>query len=401
MFIVYYYGKDNKYYSYDGDKFKNTKKRPKGFELKKGFEANQSGLKLYYEKTKDEAKELVDLNITKRDITTYENERQAKLYLLNAYLPEKYRMKKGKKWFSDFDRIEYEEYDFIENCNNVGLLYTKTGKFENVSAYDVNSFYSRILGDRRSQFQIPIDKPKYKTINQIPEKLEYGIYRVLITYKGKPTDDIHKLFNFSKKHYYTHIDLKYALFLQSRYKKFNVKLICDGEPNMIYYSKFIKAKSIFGAWYNHFYNAKSKVKKNSLVKFILNVWGYLCRQSQPIIQPEKVIDSWSEEKQNKFDFEYDKVKNGEQYFKCLKLSNIYRYSLARMKPFLLSTVRSRMRDYISSSNSIDKIIRIYIDSFILSEDNKFFEKKKESIKHDKYHKKDIEIEALNKIKILN
>ena len=401
MFTVYYYRSDEKYHSYNGDKFMSSFKRPQGFELKKGFSATHEGLKKFHSKVEKDSKELVDLGITKKNVTTYENEIQAKFYLLNAFLPEKYRMKKGIKWFSCFPSINLEEHLFIKNTNNVGLLYTKKGIFKNVSAYDINSFYSQILGYKNSQFKIPISEPTFKVLDKLPNKLEYGIYRVLITYKGKPEDDVNKLFNFSKNHYYTHIDLKCALWLQTKYDNFKVQLICDDRPNAIIYTKFIKSKVLFGQWFNHFNKAKKRTKGNIIIKQILNIWGYMCQYTKQIRKSETTIDKWSNEKQQNYNFQFYKVINGEQYYELQKKTNIYMFSLARMKPFLLSTVRQRMRDYIISSNKIDKIIRIYIDAFILSEDSDFFESKKESIKYDKYHKKDVEIKALNNITILN
>lgn len=401
MFTVYYYGSDDKYHSYNGDKFRSSFKRPQGFEVKKGYTTTQKGLKKFHSRVKKDCQELVDLGITKKNVTTYDNEIQAKFYLLNVFLPEKFQMTKGKKLFSCYPSINLEEHIMIKNCNNVGLLYTQKGIFKFVSAYDVNSFYSRVLGYQNSQFKIPISEPIFKVLDTLPDKLEYGIYRVLITYKGKPEDDVNKLFNFSKNHYYTHIDLKSALWLQTKYDNFKVQLICDDSPNAMIYTKFIRSKVLFGKWFNHFNKGKKKAKGNMIIKQLMNIWGYLCQYTKLIRKSETTIDKWSSEKQKKYDFQFYKVIKGEQFFELQKKTNIYRYTLGRMKPFLLATVRQRMRDYIISSNKIGKIIRIYIDSFILSEDSDFFEEKTESIKHDKYHKKDVEIKALNDIKIMN
>lgn len=400
--VVVYYQNNNKYHSFDGDKFTASYKRPQGFQVCKGFTPNQKGLKKYHRKIQEKAKEIQDKGITKKNIVLdYKTEIDAKFFMLNAYLPEQYRMKKGQTWFNQFPDIEYQEHIFMNNCNNAGLLYTQKGIFENVSAYDVNSFFPRVLGYKNSQFQIPISEPKFKQLESLPKKLEYGIYRVKITYKGESTDDVHKVFNFSKTNYYTHIDLKYALFLQTRYDTLKVRLINDGQNNAMTYDKFISSKSLFGGWFKNFYEGKKQAKGNFLLKRMLNIWGYICRYTHRITKKLETIEKWELSKQEKFHFEYHCEKKGEVYFSLQKKNNIYRYGIARMKPFLVSVVRQRMRDYISSSKCMKQIVRIYIDSFILSEDNQFFEKKTESIKHDKYHKKDVEIKALNNIKILN
>lgn len=212
MFVVYYKGKDEKYHSYDGNKFRAQFKRPDGFEVQKGFDVNKKGLKEFHKKIEVDSKELEEKGILKQNVTSFKSETQARFNILNSYIPDDYKMQKGKGWFSQFPNIDLEEHVFMNNCNNMGLLYTKTGIFKNVSAYDINSFFSRILGGKQSNFKIPISKPIFKTISEIPDKLEYGIYRVMITYNGKKTDDIFKLFNFSKAHHYTHIDLKQALY---------------------------------------------------------------------------------------------------------------------------------------------------------------------------------------------
>lgn len=165
------------------------------------------------------------------------------------------------------------------------------------------------------------------------------------------------------------------------------------------YTKFIKSRKIFSRWFNRLYAGKKKTKGNILIKSILNVWGYLCAYSKKLKLKESTIESWSDDKMMKFDYIPYKIIKGEQYYHVQKKTNIYQLNIARLKPFLMSTAKQRMRENVK--NNLNEIVRIYIDGIISTEDIPSLENKTESIKYDKYHKKDVEIKALNDINILN
>jgi hypothetical protein len=107
--------------------------------------------------------------------------------------------------FEDMDEIDSIEYEWIEACNNSGLNYCASGKYD-CHGYDYSSQYPAILASE--QFEIPTKKGIQKTIANLPAKLEVGFCKVKMT-----SNDIRfkKVFGFSKKNVYTHTSLFFAL----------------------------------------------------------------------------------------------------------------------------------------------------------------------------------------------
>lgn len=65
----------------------------------------------------------------------------------------------------------------------------------------------------------------------------------------------------------------------------------------------------------------------------------------------------------------------------------FKLPLARLKPFLIAESRKRMKDAIWKN--LDKVVRVYTDSFVLTEDDPSYKKKSTLKIEKKYHGKNI------------
>lgn len=400
MFTVYF-KLNNKYISFNGLVSRTTDKIPSnGFYMNKPTSYDLDGLIAYHKQLEIEQAELSKIEWFKLNYLEWNSHDDAKVRILNGFLPAQYRFTKGKRWFHQFPNVKFQEHIFMNNCNNGGMIYHKVGDYNNVHAYDWNNFFSSILGGCKSQFKIPISEAKYETIQELPKTLKYGIYRALVVFNGPADDDIHKVINFSSAHHYTHMDLQTILYYSSIDARLTVRMICDEYPNVMYYEKFIRSKELFGKWYKYLSGAKDLVKKNSVSKSMLNIWGHLCASEQYKFQARnETISKWSIKKQNKYIFTPNDNMSTDCMIQYQKKDNLYRYSLARMKPFLMSASRKRIVNIIGNTSILPMIVRIYTDGIIATERIEKLDKLVMTIKKDKYHGKDISIKSLTKIVI--
>ena len=404
MFIVYYFSKKlNKYVTSNGESISMTKLMPRGMYLTSPFNATHDGLKEYHAKLKTDQREIsgmlpddVDLPYIK-----FQSHRVAKLLCLNKLLPKKYQRKKGEGFLDICPRVKKEEGIWLNGCYNAGLTYAEKGTYKNVSAYDYNSYYSRILGGRKGGFKIPMCEPRFEIIKELPRKIPYGVYRAKITYDGP--DDIQKVFAFSSNNFYTHIDLKNAHGLSlKRFPSLKIELIDDDTPNAMIYDDLIMAKDIFGHWFETLSEIKEKTKGNHLIKQMMNIWGFICEKSVVVKKiPWSEIQTWSHEKSLQYDmYPLDGMMGDDPIFTCIYLGNPFRTSMGRIKPFLQATARDRIAQMVRKSSIYDNIIRIYYDGLISKKPIEVYEKGVgHSMKYDKYHGHDITIRSKIDIEI--
>jgi len=402
MFVVFYFSKKtNQYTTFDGSKYSKVSQRPKGFYLTKPFDATEEGLKGYHEKLLSDQKVITQLlpNNIYLPYVKFHSHRTAKLNCLEKLIDKKFQKKKGQQYFGMFDKVTKDEHQWISKCKNAGLIYAKKGIYKKVSAYDYNSYYSSILGGCRSQFQIPISCPRLETISKLDKKLQYGIYRVNIQYDG--SDEIEKVFSFSKDNHYTHIDVMTAQSLKiSRFPSLTIELIQDGESNAMIYDNLIKAKDIFGKWYKTLSTIKETTHKNLLAKQMLNIWGTLCEKNNLVIKRRlSEIQKWSSEKQNEYEMlPLDGMLSDDPMFTCQLKLYPYKLPLARIKPFLIAKGRDRISEFVRRNGFFENVVRIFYDGFISKVPIDYYEKKVgHSMKYDKYNNHDITIKSKTEI----
>jgi len=390
---VFYKTEDNRYRVFDGEKCKTVDEYPNAFEQSKGYTIDKKGLKKYHNDLGKQSQELRDAGF-RFNYLVFGSHKRAIVRIFNYYLPQTYQMKKGKQWFKEIDDIDYNEFMMHKGCFNSGLIFGQRGIYSNTVAIDRHSYFSHILGHKSGNFQIPISKPRYETLKELPKgkDLKYGIYRVKITC---PNIEVQKFFSFSKQNTYTHIDIETAQYLKTQYDDFNLEL--SNEPNnAMIYDKIVRSTYFFGDWFENVVEFKKKLKHNKLCKQILNLWGRICQQRNDFKREANIndINSWSDEEINKYEFfhKYNEI------FEYVPKDNWYQINLGRMKPFLLAMSRKRLFDTIYKNK--EKVVRVYVDGIIFTSDMKY--KETPTMKFDsKYHGKTLKIINANSVKILN
>ena len=392
------YCKSNDYFlMYDGEKFKEFKKRPNGYnELHKDFYDEKMDLKTclinYHNKLMiwfDEINTGLNLKL-KRE--WYSSEVKLLYFLFKLFRTDKK---------AEYDPITYDESLWIEKCYKAGLTYGEVGEYENVNAYDFKKFYSNIIGGDNTKKQFPVKAGEPKILTELPEKmkdLQYGIYRVKITSKK---ENITKIFAFSKDHHYTHEDIQYASFLKKWGFIDNIELIQDGDDNALLYYELINSKDIFGRYVNIINKLALEYPKNKTIKALLSsLWGRIWTKNTITRMTEEKWVSLDEEEQNKyycvkveFEFNYDR-KEFDNILSFVKASSLYKYNI-RLQPFITSFARKKMGNQIVKY--FDDIIRVQTDGVIFkNSDITCNIQKGLYIKDDKYDGKNIFIKN-NKI----
>jgi hypothetical protein len=183
----------------------------------------------------------------------------------------------------------------------------------------------------------------------------YGIFRCKIT----GSEDMAKLFRFSKYDKYTHNDLNSAQELG-----LHVELIQDGEANALLYSKArCKGSDVFDDVVRELYVLKSKCK---LAKAILSaLWGCLCQ-----LKYEKKSTKHHRNKGEQM--ELDGVDDacihlrpmGEDVkVKYVHPEKYYKYMYGRIGAFLTSKVRLTMVKALKPI--FNQVVRVHTDGFLM------------------------------------
>ncbi len=293
-------------------------------------------IKKKHNKYKEDAKQIRHII----DVSRFNNFQKATVYF--AYC-------NGLKPFHEqTEPITEREKDWIYYASKgAGLSQAKPGKYKNVVNYDVNSMYPHIMSIQ--YFKIPLKQGEFKTYEELPEFIPYGIYRANIT---RPHKNHKSFFLFKNKldiNFYTSIDLTIA-----REQGLNIELVKDGKDNALLYgnNKRVNSHNIFKKFVDKLYKVKKQYKKNKLIKFILNcLWGELSRST---FKYSNLGDNIYHE--GKIDGNKIKVSNEK-----------YEYDFARLKPFIFSYGRQIMHKILKNI-SYDKVYRIHTDSILCDDD---------------------------------
>jgi len=358
------------------------------FYVQVGYEPSDEGLLKYQQDffiAVDQLKEIVTRDGVPIDYCRYYSHNDAVLLLFfEKFIGTKtiYEHWKGNKFIrgrsdADIEPIDYLEAKWINRLNNGGLTYfdkTKADTTQECYGYDFKSFYPSMLGN---YMKFPSKRGSEKTIDSIPldskGKVQYGFYRAYIAYND---DEFHKLFALSKDNTYSNYSLDTALKYESL-NLFGVQVhLLDEENNAYIYNEkdIIGGCTYFGYWYKTLYDFKQKYPKNCLIKHLLSsFWGHLCQYNKIYGDADKFPGTKTD------DFEdptadFYTIKNGiskkdgnqnKDYYIACPRDKIYKYGLARIKPFLVSMGRSYMEHQAIYPN-LDKVIRIYTDGVVFS-----------------------------------
>lgn len=258
-------------------------------------------------------------------------------------------------YYNDDCKINIDEYEFMEDCYNGGLIYCDE-QFEPIEShsYDLNFAYPRVLGD--SDLMIPFKQGTKTKIDNVPtiKNLKFGFYRIKISSTDK---NAMKLFSFNNLNCYNYYEVCFALKYAKKYK-FKLEMITNGQYNAYIYENedMIKSSQLFGRWYNEILSLRKKLPTNKLVKHIGSaLWGAISQKNSVNVKED----------------DYDKNK-----YKDMKLVNIsgdkdtFYYTLVgsnqpyktniRLKGWLHSYIRCELAK--CADIDIENVIRIHTDS---------------------------------------
>jgi hypothetical protein len=360
-YYVYYETNDNNFrVLYNNDQFETLIHKPKEttyhhYELMKGYDASDEGLLKFKADMIRWNEELKNNDILSIDWFKYYS------HFMAVEMTFK-RLCKGK--YEHFEDIDATESRYIESTHNGGLTYCNAGEHQSYG-WDFSSFYPTSMS--QYHFIMPHKKGKECFLTELPEDIELGFYRVMISSEHKHAT---KLFAFCKEHTYTSISLKHALELQDEFN-FKIDLIVDNKPNAYIYPKGVRASSVFGVWCDKLFKMKLKFPKNKLIKHLLSsLHGSLSRSNNLMktyeqIQEEGLKISIGETADYKI---IDYVCNdNKEYYKLQSMIQPYRYNF-RLKSFLTAYGRVKIAEV--AQTNLDNCIRIQTDGIVFNKNVK-------------------------------
>ena len=251
---------------------------------------------------------------------------------------------------SDCDNIDCIEQDWLSKSMFGAIMHKKEGTYQKVFEYDINSMYPYLM----TVIDFITRKGKYKIVDEVDLSNEYAIYRCVI--KGIKDN----VMRHNPKNYYTTLDIKTAI--ENKYK---VKLIQDGEPNCLIYSKQkrISGKEVFGQVVEALY--QMKIAGCSDAKKSLNyIWGYLASRyinEVNTYQEDLKIDDITNITKI---FHRSTDKNNQEHytFRVKSPMKRFRFDYARFAPFLLAKGRRVIHE--ATKEHLNNILRINTDGFL-------------------------------------
>lgn len=273
-----------------------------------------------------------------------------------------YNIKKTALWlffnyshcFKEPEEIPIEEEQCLNNAFMGALINCESGKeIEYAFDYDLNAQYPNAMSSTYLSF--PMCKGKFQTLdNDLPEILEYGIYRAEVLKSGD--DNIDKLFRFNFKNYYTHIDLNHA----RDNLKLQINLNHDGGYNFLSYKEGrMNASKIFGTLIDKLIELQQD--GTPFIKQLRNIiWGSLCEKKKctqiASLDKKKNIDDCIVK--HIVPFGDGKVKV--DYIKTDRQQ--YKHNYARIGVFLTAFTRKQLGEVIYPIR--DHVYQFHTDGFV-------------------------------------
>lgn len=275
----------------------------------------------------------------------------------------KYFFRKLKKNGIDVQPIQPHEIRFIQGASSGAYVFCKKGKYEQLYDYDRKCHYASTLIDDKIFMPIGVGILGNKTTENMNKSTNghysSGIYHCTIEFKPEYE---HKFKYNNIRGYYTHLDLFVAW-------KLGLKITMDDEVyNFLAYPKqnLIKSHLIFKELTDWFYKLRTKAPNSYFLKMILSTnWGLLSSANKKYVcvpLNQTVVD---------IEDEFTQIKDAEivgntKEFAMVDPSNYFKYSIARIKPFVLSASRKWMFTNVLIEH-YDKIVRFHTDGFLTTD----------------------------------
>jgi hypothetical protein len=286
----------------------------------------------------------------------------------------------------EFEDVKYGEFILFEKCYNGGLI-KLNDKYKDKKVksygYDFHSYYPYLLSS--TDLKIPMKQGKRKHLKALDyENLNYGIYRVKIT---SDHDKLKNIFAFNPENTYTHYDI---LFCYENKDKFNIsiELLENVKYNALIYNDedLLNTKTLFGAWNYYLYHMKTDNPNNKLVKLLHSrLWGYLIQYDRIFKNDIEDLEASYKDDDVKTEFKIIDCKftgEDERTYELVRSEKPYKYSYARLKPFLTSYGRIYIAKVILNEYLLNNIIRIHTDNITIDK-SRFFKTVKTLSKEDK------------------
>ena len=146
-------------------------------------------------------------------------------------------------------KLTQVESIFIDDSSTGSMIFSDNTYKGPAHKADIKSQYPSLMN---SKMLFPIGEGELLFLSEFPKDyLKYGVYHCEITLDKTKT----KIFRFNQKNKYTHIDINHAKEIG-----LDVKLIIDGQPNFLYYSrdKLLTGTELFGNYINFMFDLKQR-----------------------------------------------------------------------------------------------------------------------------------------------
>lgn len=234
--------------------------------------------------------------------------------------------------------VTYDEYPWIDESSQGGLMMATQGTFENIRKYDINSMYGYLM--QSGGFRFPLTEGIIQTVHKI-DKQKIGIWKLNIKSNNR-------LFRNTRGNKYT----TYHIWLLDKLKVKYELVKC--ENNAIIYNDVVNGDDIF-YYMRDLFELKRNGNKHG--KDVINcTWGEVTREKKFEVPCEDVgMD------RKDFIVGYNHVRNT---FVLNQSDHPYKHALARLKPFLLSYVRYFFVGSILRHIPPEKLLQVNTDGFV-------------------------------------
>ena len=330
----------------------------KHFEMFKGYDASDEGLNSFVSDFHKWNEQLKTCKVFKDGINWLD-------YPCNAFAVQNTFKRVAGKLIKNHDIIDRIEAQYIEACNNGGLMYCRRGFIGMCYGYDYKGYYQNLLASE--ELLIPTKRGQEYNLEELPKRkeLKVGYYRVKITCDN---EDFKKIFAFSSQNTYTHYSVKFAMKRKKLYK-ISIELIKDDKPNAYLYSDedLVSGASIFGEWNKRIMTLKKVFPNNKLVKHLgTSLWGHLIKKNT-IKRTDKEIEDEKLDVGFKSHHDYilinTIINDKNEYNELQNSKEPYKYNI-RIKALMTSLGRYKIAEV--AETYLDEVIRIQTDGIVFS-----------------------------------
>lgn len=300
----------------------------------------------------------------------------------------------------DIKPTTVDEVILSEMCHNGGITYLDSKwNLEPIQCYGsdfTNCYGSFLTMYDVSNLLLPIKEGKWSMCDidiRNVSNIKYGFYKLKIS-----SDDIivKKYFKFSQDNVYCHFNViqlsilvNYVLRCKPTTPIDKIVQI-DGNECYVYDEKdLVRCDKIFGNWFKDVSKLKENLKGNFLVKNLsTKLWGYLTQYLRFFVDEDEIqnynyapyhkFKLGMNEKQ-KFDYICIKVNSPTSMnakYELVDVKKAYKQGgIARLKTFLIASVKLYMTRIILDNGLSKKVVRLCTDGIVLSEPYDFSQNK--------------------------